>query len=224
MQDIDFTMYDKLLQLPLFQGLSKNDITEIFTKIKFHFQKHAAGKYLYRQDEKCDEVCFIITGTVIAETLSRSKSYTFCEVVRTPSVIELYSLFGINPTYQASYRALTEISTLTFDKQYLFDQLNNYISCSINFANIISTRGQHLQQRIWSDVTGDLRARFIHFILQRSYRPAGQKILHIKMNDLASLLADRRINVSRMLNELQAQGLVNLRRKEIEIPAFEKLL
>jgi CRP-like cAMP-binding protein len=43
------------------------------------------------------------------------------------------------------------------------------------------------------------------------------------MEDLATLLDDRRINVSRMLNELQAEGLVTLRRKEIEIPALEKL-
>ena len=50
-----------------------------------------------------------------------------------------------------------------------------------------------------------------------------KQLLRIKMEDLATLLDDRRINVSRMLNELQAEGLVTLRRKEIEIPALEKL-
>ena len=37
---MDFTMYDTLLQLPLFQGLGKNDITEILSKVKFHFKKY----------------------------------------------------------------------------------------------------------------------------------------------------------------------------------------
>lgn len=224
MQNMDFTMYETLLQLPLFQGLSKNDITDIFTKVKFHFQKYTAGEYLYKQDDRCCEVCFIISGTVMTETVSRNRTYTFCEVLPTPSVIELYSLFGISPTYQASYRALTETSTLTINKQYLLEQLNNYIPCGFNFSNIICTRGQYLYQRIWSDTIGDLRTRFIQFVLQRSNRPAGQKIIRIKMEDLASLLIDRRINVSRMLNELQNNGLIKLRRKEIEIPAFEELL
>ena len=40
---MDFTMYDTLLQLPLFQGLGKNDITEILDKVKFHFKKYEPG-------------------------------------------------------------------------------------------------------------------------------------------------------------------------------------
>lgn len=31
------TMYDKLLQLPLFQGICKNDFTTILEKVKLHF-------------------------------------------------------------------------------------------------------------------------------------------------------------------------------------------
>ena len=33
------TMYDTLLQLPLFQGLCHNDFTEILEKVKIHFAK-----------------------------------------------------------------------------------------------------------------------------------------------------------------------------------------
>ena len=36
---MDFTMYDKLLQLPLFQGLGKNDFTQLLEKVKLHFHK-----------------------------------------------------------------------------------------------------------------------------------------------------------------------------------------
>ena len=30
-------MYDNLLQLPLFQGLNKNDFTSIIEKVRLHF-------------------------------------------------------------------------------------------------------------------------------------------------------------------------------------------
>jgi CRP-like cAMP-binding protein len=36
-------------------------------------------------------------------------------------------------------------------------------------------------------------------------------------------VSETRINVSRMLNDMQKQGLVQLKRKEIYIPALEKL-
>lgn len=32
---MELTMYDKLLQLPLFQGMSKFDFTDILEKVKF---------------------------------------------------------------------------------------------------------------------------------------------------------------------------------------------
>ena len=57
----------------------------------------------------------------------------------------------------------------------------------------------------------------------RSMKPEGKKILKIKMEDLASLIDETRINVSKVLNDLQEQGLVQLSRKEIYIPALEKL-
>lgn len=57
----------------------------------------------------------------------------------------------------------------------------------------------------------------------RSMKPEGKKILKIKMEDLASLIDETRINVSKVLNDLQEQGLVQLSRKEISIPALEKL-
>ena len=110
---MEFTMYDTLLQLPLFQGLSKNDITDILSKVKFHFKKYETGEYIFRQGDICTEVGFLLSGTLIAETVSNNHSYMFCEALSTACVIELYSLFGIRPSFQASYRAVSEVSVLT---------------------------------------------------------------------------------------------------------------
>lgn len=221
---MDFTMYDTLLELPLFQGLGKNDITEILTKVKFNFKKHNPGEYIIRQDEECKKVVFLLNGKLMAETNSRNKSYTFCELISTPGVIELYSLFGIHPRYHSSYIAEEDTNTLSIDKQYLLNELSKYATFKFNFANIICTRAQFLYQRIWSDGSGDLQTRFVQFIMMHSLRPAGYKLIKTKMEDLAFLLNDRRINLSRVLNEMQDNNLISLRRKEIEIPALEKLL
>ena len=36
---MEYTMYDTLLMLPLFQGMSKTDLTRIIEKVQFHFVK-----------------------------------------------------------------------------------------------------------------------------------------------------------------------------------------
>ena len=43
------------------------------------------------------------------------------------------------------------------------------------------------------------------------------------MNDLATLMDATRLNVSKELNNMEADGKISLRRKEILIPALEDL-
>lgn len=44
------------------------------------------------------------------------------------------------------------------------------------------------------------------------------------MEDLAELLDDTRINISKVLNDWKQQGLASLSRREIEIPDMNALL
>jgi CRP-like cAMP-binding protein len=43
------------------------------------------------------------------------------------------------------------------------------------------------------------------------------------MEDLGNLIDETRINVSRLLNDMQEKELIQLKRKEIYIPELEKL-
>ena len=68
-----------------------------------------------------------------------------------------------------------------------------------------------------------MEAKIAHFLTNRCLKPQGEKVLHITMEDLGSLIDETRMNVSRLLNELQQNELLQLRRKEIYIPSLEKL-
>ena len=50
------TMFDTLLQLPLFQGLCHEDFTNILEKVKLHFTRHKAGEPLIKSGEVCDRI------------------------------------------------------------------------------------------------------------------------------------------------------------------------
>ena len=51
----------------------------------------------------------------------------------------------------------------------------------------------------------------------------GDKTLRIKMEDLASLLDDTRLNVSNVLNKWREEGLIEMRRKEYIFHNIERL-
>ena len=55
-------------------------------------------------------------------------------------------------------------------------------------------------------------------------RPSGEKILKIKMEELANAINDTRLGVSKALNGMQEDGLLELHRGEIVIPDIERLV
>lgn len=217
-------MYDTLLQLPLFQGLCKNDFTNIIGKVKLHFRKYNADDIIVEQGEPCTQLIFLLNGEIISQATDAKHSYSLFETFESPFVIEPYSLFGMQTRYTATYRARRDVNVVTIDKSFVLSELNNYEIFRLNYLNILSNRAQVAYDKLWNNHIGSIQDKILNFLLLRAMKPEGEKVLKIKMEDLASLIDETRINVSKALNEMQEKGLVLLSRKEISIPSLEKLI
>lgn len=221
---MEITMYDTLLQLPLFQGLCKNDFTNIIGKVKLHFRKYDADDIIVEQGEPCDQLIFLLNGEIISQATDEQHPYSLFETFGSPFVIEPYSLFGMQTRYTATYKARIETNIVTIEKSFVLAELNNYEIFRLNYLNILSNRAQVAYEKLWNSYAGSIQDKIVDFILLRSMRPDGEKVLKIKMEDLANLIDETRINVSKVLNDLQEKKLIQLTRKEIYIPALEKLV
>lgn len=220
---MEFTMYDKLLQLPLFQGLGKNEFTQIIEKVKFHFHKLTPGAILVREEEACDKLIFILDGEVQSEAYDSGQKYMLQETFKAPYIIEPYSLFGMRPYYNATYSAVTEANVLTIGKNFLLENLSQYDIFMLNYLNILSSRAQTLKRKLWDMRIGNTYEKIMYFLQTRCNNPKGPKTLYVRMEDFAELLTDTRINISIALNDMQDQGVLKLNRKKISINDLEEL-
>ena len=218
------TMFDTLLQLPLFQGLAQEDFTNILEKVKLNFTKHKAGEVIVKAGDTCSQLIFVLKGEVSSYTSSTDTSYCFTEYFQAPYVIEPQSLFGMTTSYVSTYAAQTETHTVSISKAFVMSELFKYDIFRLNYMNIISSRVQNLNNRLWTKATDSLEKRIGSFILAHIERPTGKKILKIKMEVLAQVVNDTRMGVSRALNSMQKKGLLELHRGEMIIPDTEKLL
>lgn len=218
------TMFDTLLQLPLFQGLCQEDFTSILDKVKLHFIKHKAGETIIKSGSPCKQLCFLLKGEISVVTHSRENIYTVIEQMDAPCLIEPQSLFGMNTNYASSYLAHTEVHTVCISKDFVLSDLFNYEIFRLNYMNIISNRAQNLYSRLWEEPQPVSKDKIAHFFLMHCEKPQGKKSFKIKMGDLARCLNDSRLNVSKTLNEMQNTGLLKLHRKEIIIPDARNLL
>ena len=152
-------IYDQLLQFPLFQGMSHDDLEIVAGHIRFGFVKIAAGKQVVSAGDACNQLFFLINGNIKVETTSDDCRYTVVEQFSAPYVLQQEAVFGYYQHYTHSFSTLTDANFLTIEKE-----------------------------------------------------------------EISRLLEDSRLNVSRVLNQLQREGLVELHRGRVVIPQLERLL
>lgn len=206
------TMFDTLLQLPLFQGLTQEDFTSIIEKVKLHFTKYKADEIILEAGQPCDQLFFLLKGEIAATTTPPHHIYTLTEYFQAPYLVEPQSMFGMNTTHATTYTAHTEVHTVNVSKAAVLNELFKYEIFRLNYLNIISNRVQVSNNRLWDKPVDDLENRIHAFILTHVERQEGEKILKIKMEDLARYVHDTRLNVSKALNKMQDSGIVKLQR------------
>lgn len=220
---MESSIYDSLLSLPLFQGLAKVDFESILDKVRLDFRKVVAGTEFMKVGTPSNSFVFLLDGTAAVERSTRDGRLIFRENVSNPVLFEPHSLFGASPVTRHSCMAVTDCSLLSFEKHYLYSVLFRYDICRMNMMNMLSGRIQNLESDLWDLHGGDIRSRFVRLMNALSDVQTGEKLVRVKMEVLADILEETRLSVSKMLNALSDEGLVELGRGWFRIPAIEKL-
>jgi len=217
------TMYETLLKMPLFQGLGEDEITKIVGKVKLHFQKYKAGSVILRSGDPCNELTFLLKGEIMLESTDKDNNFVLKEFQSAPDLVGFYSLFGIKTCYFSTYTAETDVDVVSIDKSFILTELDKHDIFRLNFRNILSNRLQQFHDRLWQFTYSCLETKIVDFLLARCEKPYGKKQLKIKMEDFAAIIGETRLSVSKCLNQLEKDGLVILRRTEVEIPDLNLL-
>lgn len=217
-------IYDRLLQFPLFQGMSHADLMQVAGHTKFGFSKLAAGKRLAKEGDACEHLTFVTSGALTIETWSDDHACHVSELANAPYLVQPDCIFGLSQRYTSSYRANSDCNIITLDKQEVMLLLETQLVFRLNLINLMVSDVQRLRHSQWRSAPRTLRERITRFFFSRCIYPAGPKTFYILMNQLADDLNDSRLDISRALNEMQTDGLLTLHRGRIEIPMLERLL
>ena len=60
-------IYQTLMQLPLFQGVSRSKLLELVEKTRFHFLKYEEGEKVITRSESCSHLKFLLSGSLRCE-------------------------------------------------------------------------------------------------------------------------------------------------------------
>ena len=216
--------YALLTRLPLLQGISSTELLHLEDVLKLDIDELPASKLpVIRQGDPCTQLLWLVEGELMREHRSDS-TYSTRSSLQAPAVIEVDRLFGLYTTYEYTYWAKTDVKMLSIRKSLISSHLMKSEVFRLNLLNLYATQAQKLLRQPWRHRPESLSDRIVRFLVHHCVYPAGPKTFHILMTQLAAEVGDSRLDVSRVLNQLQRDGLLHLHRGRIEVPQMERLI
>jgi CRP-like cAMP-binding protein len=218
------TMYDTILELPLFQGLSAADLTRVLEGTRLAFDTIVPGSYLFRQDELCTGLTFIIEGTITLHTESADHRWSLDEELSGATVLGMDVLYGSTRTHRHSAQAVTVTRILFMDKRTVAALIGYFEVFRLNVLNLLTTSAVRRDHLNWLPAPNTREEHIIHFFRTHVQRPAGHKRFNISQKVLGRYMDEDYRFIAQSLRKMQDLGWLTLGRRCIDIPTFERLI
>lgn len=142
MKDAEPGFYEKLMELPLFQGVGRDDLTLIAGHSRIGFGKVCAGDIIVKEGTPCRQLLFVTSGKALVRTVAYDNAYLIEEYITAPYIIQPEHLFGLSQYYTKTFTAATACSTMSLTKEEIMKLTNDIFIFRINLLNIYTTQIQ----------------------------------------------------------------------------------
>lgn len=216
-------MYENLMTLPLFKGVSYNRVSEIVGKTRLGFLKYLPGDPLVRVGEPCTGIKFIITGSVRLTIHNVSDRFRVMQTLNAPSVISPDFLFGRDTLYPADGVAIDTVSVMQIAKSDFISLLHEDEIILFNYLNILSTNAQKAINGVMALTSGSLEERIAFWIIALTQMDATDIVLQARQRDLYALFGVQRTSFMAALDSLRDRGIITYTTNEISVLSRREL-
>lgn len=217
------SMYENLMRLPLFNGVSYNRISEIVGNTRLAFMKFLPGERIVSAGDPCTRLMFVIGGKVRLAVRNSSDRFIVSQTLESPSVVSPDFLFGRNTLFPASVTAIDTVSIMEIEKNDFITIIRNDEVCLFNYLNYISTNAQKAIDGVLALTSGSLEERIAFWIIALTQRDAKDIVFSCRQRDLYSLFGVQRSSFISTLDSMKERGLIDYTPTEISVTSRSDL-
>ena len=210
-------MYENLMTLPLFKGVSYNRVSEIVGKTRLGFLKYLPGEILLRAGEPCTGIKFIISGSVRLTIRNIADRFRVMQTLSAPAVISPDFLFGRDTLYPADGVAIDTVSVMPIAKSDFIALLREDDIILFNYLNILSTNAQKAIDGVLALTSGSLEERIAFWIIALTQLGSTDIVLQARQRDLYALFGVQRTSFVAALDSLRERGIITYTSNEIHV-------
>ena len=218
------SMYQQLMQLPLFQGVSTDKITALVEKLPFHFLKYYNGEQVLQAGDTCTHLKFIVSGRVRLTTPCDHLRVTFSQTLSSPHVLAAEYLFGRETVYPFSAVADGPCGILQLLKSDYIKMVNTDKVFLFNILNYLSSGSQRNVSSVLSARNGSVIERLAILVDTLTVTGSTDITLNYKQKDLCSLLGTQRTTLVASLDKLQEKDILEYDSNEMRVLDYDGMM
>jgi len=209
--------YNNLSLSPLFKGLSADDVRSIVSATPNQVKKFKSGSLIYTHGDPVNYLVIVSEGTVKGEMVDYAGRVIKIEDIISPGAIASAFMFGSRNRFPVNVVAVTDCELLLIEKPAFLRLLMSNDIILVNFLDMISNRSQFLSEKIKFLNFKTIKGKLAHYILQRAGKDEKIIYLDLTQNQLADFFGVARPSVGRALGDLEEEGYITAKGKQIKI-------
>ena len=206
--------YSSLSSLPLLQGIGADVLLDWQERhvIRIVSVDRDEG-VLIGQGEFCRTLSMLMEGEM--ECCLKTDDWELCETIHAGQVIEEEAVWSLSQRYARSYKAKTDARILVVSREHVMRTLMHNEIFRINLLGRMASRLEKHNKASLDCKTSTVEEHIREFVRSIQLNAGGEKVLHIKLDTLAEIVRETRLNVSRTLHRMQDEGKIKMMRERI---------
>jgi CRP-like cAMP-binding protein len=159
----------------------------------------------------------ILSGVVKGEMENYAGHVIKIEDIPAPGAIASAFIFGNQNRFPVNVITVTDVELLLIEKPDFLKLLMKYDILLENFLDMISNRSQFLSEKIKFLNFKTIKEKLANYILHKAGKDGTMVTLDMTQNDMADFFGVARPSVARALGELNGEGYIEAKGKNIKI-------
>lgn len=211
-----------LKNIDMFKCFTAEEL-KVFLKNNYKIKDYKKSSIIYIQNEKCKSLDIILDGAITIQKIDSEGNVLSINDFIDGDVIGENLLFSLDNKYPHTILAKSDVKILHIDKKLVLKLCSENECFLINFLQSLSGKALFLSSKIASSMK-TLRQCIIEFLLYEYYAQKTYKIeLKMTKKDLSYKFGVQRTSLSRELNKMRQEGLIDFNNKYIFIKDIELL-
>ena len=208
---------DILRNISLFSAIKESDLEKLIAGNHIYQKHYMKGATVHNANETCRTLDIVLSGSLVAYSLSTNGSATTMFEFSQGSVIGANLLFGENHSYPLNIYCLTDCQIIHIDINAVLEFLHDY-NFTLHYIKSISQNSQGINQKIAMFTQRTLRENIMDYFKQQTIiQKSSVILLPMSKRQLADYLGVQRPSLFRELKKLKEEGIIEINNRTIAI-------